>query len=539
LENAKYKYSEPNQHAAKQVIASFLNIEMSSVTIKGEHNAALVKQEGPRNVTVAASSQSTVMVPPSRAPSIPPQQQQQQQQQVPFASAPTNHFIAHPLMVPSHSQQYQPPLFPNQAGTTMAAPPFYGHAAMTMPPSVAMPFPNGPLPLASQPAMVTSGSFVMPSPVPSAPMSAVSSATRTSSTTIVPTAEQEEIYQHAKPPTPLDTNFKVRITAGAGAGKTTTVLDVATRAARLGHNHITYVTFAKAAAVDGARRINEALSGMPNPPTIEARTLHSAAMKVLSEERKEDSFTEDHNRLVDDEGLQNFIKRVCEREVQDFLSHAREEINSRNKKDATKGASMLESAERQVLFFIFKTFATFCRSPYTLEQLKDPMFKYRDYYPAKKFHCEGDGEKQGFPKQVYSSKLSKYADIACLVWEAASQQGIRSYDLEMKRAQLKALRIPGSLLLVDESQDMDGCQVDWIAKQCNHGAHVYIVGDAAQTIYSFRGAKSKYMVNIKGAVDFKLTKSWRFGPNIANVANVVLFCKHKSKQTQRDNPTWQ
>ncbi len=136
LENAKYKYSEPNQHAAKQVIASFLNIEMSSVTIKGEHNAALVKQEGPRNVTVAASSQSTVMVPPSRAPSIPPQQQQQQQQQVPFASAPTNHFIAHPLMVPSHSQQYQPPLFPNQAGTTMAAPPFYGHAAMTMPPSV-------------------------------------------------------------------------------------------------------------------------------------------------------------------------------------------------------------------------------------------------------------------------------------------------------------------------------------------------------------------------------------------------------------------
>lgn len=84
-----------------------------------------------------------------------------------------------------------------------------------------------------------------------------------------------------------------------------------------------------------------------------------------------------------------------------------------------------------------------------------------------------------------------------------------------------------------------GCQVDWIAKQCENGSHVYIVGDAAQTIYSFRGAKSKYMVQLKGAVDFQLTKSFRFGPTIASMANAVLFSKHKSKQTQRDNATWQ
>lgn len=278
---------------------------------------------------------------------------------------------------------------------------------------------------------------------------------------------------------------------------------------------------------------------MPNPPTIEARTLHSCAMRLLSDVRKEE-FVDENKRLMDDEGLQDFIKDVCGGQVQDFLAHAREEIRSRSKGDASKAASMLEAAERQVLFYVFKTFSSFCRSPYTLEQFRDAKFRNRNYYPAKKFHCNGgEGEKQGFPSEVYCSKISKYADIACLVWDAAEQQQCRSYDMEMKRAQLKALRIPGSLLLVDESQDMDGCQVDWISKQCNHGTHVYIVGDAAQTIYSFRGAKSKYMVNVKGAVDFKLTTSWRFGSSIASVANVVLFSKEKSKQTKRENPTWQ
>jgi superfamily I DNA/RNA helicase len=358
------------------------------------------------------------------------------------------------------------------------------------------------------------------------------------SSVIVPTAEQERIYQHVKPPTPLDTNFTVRITAGAGAGKTTTVLQVASNAARLGHSHITYVTFAKAAAADGARRIQEALSGLPNPPTVEARTLHSCAMKLLSNERKE-VFEEESSRLINDDALQDFIKTVCEREIQDFLAHAKEEIASRNKKDLSKAASMLHAAERQVLFYVFKTFTQFCRSPYTVEQFKDPFFKCRDYFPAQKYHQGGgEGEKQGFPPTIYSSKFRRYADMACLVWDAATQQGIRSYDMEMKRAQLKSLRIPGSALLVDESQDMDGCQVNWITSQRNHGTHIYIVGDAAQTIYSFRGAKSKYMVDIQGAVDFSLTKSWRFGPEIASVANVILYAKQKSKQSSRERSSW-
>lgn len=218
------------------------------------------------------------------------------------------------------------------------------------------------------------------------------------------------------------------------------------------------MTFAKAAAVDGARRIQEALQGFPNPPTIEARTLHSCAMRLLSEERKEEFNEDEHNgRLMDDEALQALVKTVCQREVEEFLAHVREEVLAKTKGDMRKAAPMLQAAERQVCFFVFKCFSQFCRSPWTLEQFKDPHFKRRNYYPSEVFHKEGgEGEKQGFPPMVYKFKVGRYADLACLVWDAASEQGIRSFDIEMKRAQLKSLRIPGSLLLVDESQDMDG-----------------------------------------------------------------------------------
>ena len=46
-----------------------------------------------------------------------------------------------------------------------------------------------------------------------------------------------------------------RITAAAGARKTTTLLALAVKAFELGHRHITYVTFTNAVATDGKERL--------------------------------------------------------------------------------------------------------------------------------------------------------------------------------------------------------------------------------------------------------------------------------------------
>mmetsp|Transcript_9504 Transcript_9504/g.19151 ORF Transcript_9504/g.19151 Transcript_9504/m.19151 type:complete len:119 (+) Transcript_9504:784-1140(+) len=75
----------------------------------------------------------------------------------------------------------------------------------------------------------------------------------------------------------------------------------------------------------------------------------------------------------------------------------------------------------------------------------------------------------------------------------------------MKRAQLAGGEIPCSILLVD----MDGCQIAWVIRQQvkKFGKQVFAVGDPAQTIYGFRGAKSKFLMQLPYTRSFKLTKA--------------------------------
>ena len=44
----------------------------------------------------------------------------------------------------------------------------------------------------------------------------------------------------------------------------------------------------------------------------------------------------------------------------------------------------------------------------------------------------------------------------------------------------------------------------------NAGTHIFFVGDSAQCIYGFRGAKSKHVMKLD-CIDTQLTTSWRFG----------------------------
>lgn len=64
-----------------------------------------------------------------------------------------------------------------------------------------------------------------------------------------------------------------------------------------------------------------------------------------------------------------------------------------------------------------------------------------------------------------------------------------------------------------------------------------IVGDPHQQLYRFRGAEdalnSDWMV---GAEEHYLTQSWRFGPAIAHVANIILSYKGETRKLQGLGP---
>ena len=76
-------------------------------------------------------------------------------------------------------------------------------------------------------------------------------------------------------------------------------------------------------------------------------------------------------------------------------------------------------------------------------------------------------------------------------------EGIRSFNLDTKHMQLLSLQIPGTCILIVESQDCDECQITWLADQVKFGSQVYFVGDAAQTIYYFRGVNPKCLMSYR------------------------------------------
>ncbi len=324
----------------------------------------------------------------------------------------------------------------------------------------------------------------------------------------------------------------VRVTAAAGTGKTTTLLHLALRCIDLNHKQLTYVTYSKASAVDAQTRIQTLLPD-DKKSCIEASTLHSCAMRILSKRALENQLDEERGIMFEDK-FRKLINEVCGKSVENYLEKAYDHVAKMDKDKSNVGRRMRKMYD-QVLYWIAKSFNSFCIKDMSLEDLKDEGNIMRHYYPLKvSFFRPGEiAQKLGFPLASYSNVQSYkfYADQCIVLWEHIAENGIRTFDVEMKRAQLAGVRIPGSVLLVDECQDLDECQVDLISKQLQYGTAIFFVGDAAQTIYSFRGAKSSNYMSLGNAIDLCLNKSWRFGPAIARMANVALFAKEYSPQT--------
>jgi len=228
------------------------------------------------------------------------------------------------------------------------------------------------------------------------------------------------------------------------------------------------------------------------------------------------------------------------------MGPCRKELADRHQGTTKPGKldSAVRRAKKLVELFVYKSLAHFCHSAWTLEEYRTGMrpgeimcpFFGRDYYPAVVFHrSEDKSDKLGFVSATYKSRIGFYAEQASRLFQMAVDADIFTYDLYMKRAQLSELEIPGTVVLVDESQDVDGCQIDWAARaQVElYGKLVYVVGDPAQAIYGFRGAKSQHLMDLPSDRRLFLTGSFRFGQSITNVANLVLFAKRHSDHTSK------
>ena len=323
-----------------------------------------------------------------------------------------------------------------------------------------------------------------------------------SDSTFLLTKEQQCILSTVRSPGEIVP--AVRVTAGAGTGKTTTLEALSRALYEAGHNNIQYITFSKTQAEDAKRRLQTNILA-----DTKANTLDSLALK-LSSFNPED--------IVDDVKIRNYISASFKDDILDFLSKMPDVEKSE--------LSFKKEAIRKVSFFIWKTFDQFLKSDLSVENGFEPKDK-NVYYPARLYH-EKESHLRGLPN-FYNAKIF-YMKMSRKLWVEFGQPGGKcTHGTIMKSVQLSRVRMSCTALLVDESQDLNQCQLSWILCQHSlHGTHLYVVGDPAQAIFGFRGAKAKNLQAMRKCVDLTLSTSWRFGYALAAVANTLLFCKQHS-----------
>jgi DNA helicase-2/ATP-dependent DNA helicase PcrA len=91
-------------------------------------------------------------------------------------------------------------------------------------------------------------------------------------------------------------------------------------------------------------------------------------------------------------------------------------------------------------------------------------------------------------------------------------------------------------VLVDEYQDTNFSQYLIVKKLASKHKNICVVGDDAQSIYSFRGARIENILNFRndypGYKTFKLEQNYRSTQNIVNAANSII--KQNKRQLQKD-----
>lgn len=81
-------------------------------------------------------------------------------------------------------------------------------------------------------------------------------------------------------------------------------------------------------------------------------------------------------------------------------------------------------------------------------------------------------------------------------------------------------------IMIDEFQDIDGLQYELMEILCNYHKNLFIVGDPDQTIYTWRGANVKYLLDFDkrfpNAQTIMLLKNYRSTPQILAAANSLI-----------------
>jgi hypothetical protein len=267
------------------------------------------------------------------------------------------------------------------------------------------------------------------------------------------------------------------IEAGAGTGKTST-LELLARSARARGQ---YMAFNKAIVMEAGRRM---------PDNVASSTAHSLAFRAVGHRYK--------HRLNS--------PRMRSTELAERLRLTPWTVEI--------GEGTRELHEAYLAGLVMRAIAVFCNSADD-----EPGVDHVPYIDGIDMPAEGGKRTWDNNREVRRHVLPALGRAWEDLRDPKGQLPFR-HDHYLKAWQLGRPRIDAEFILFDEAQDASPVMDAVVAAQ--EHAQVVLVGDANQAIYGWRGAVNAIARMRERLPVSMLTQSFRFGPAIAEVANLAL-----------------
>lgn len=277
------------------------------------------------------------------------------------------------------------------------------------------------------------------------------------------------------------------VIAGAGSGKTRTLIYRVARLVNRGVSpeSILLLTFTRKSAQEMLRRA--AILGDSRCQNVAGGTFHSFANLVLRKFAKYLGYT-DQFTIMD------------RSDSEDLINHVRRELNLNltDKRFPQKGTllailSRALNTARPIADVILEDYPQY-------NDLTPLVEKIRDQYQATKFKMQ---------VMDYDDLLTQLRALLC--------------DHEIVCEQLQR---QFRYLMVDEYQDTNTIQADLIALLAGEHRNVMVVGDDSQSIYAFRGANFKNILDFPtlfpGAKIITLEENYRSTQPILDITNAII-----------------
>ncbi len=168
-----------------------------------------------------------------------------------------------------------------------------------------------------------------------------------------------------------------------------------------------------------------------------------------------------------------------------------------------------------------------------ISSLKNELITGEDYQKQKDFILQDEYRLQPKFADVYLRYQNK-----CIVSGAMDFDDLllQTYQLLKTNPQiLQKYQSRFKYILVDEYQDINEVQYQVVNLLADKYENVCVVGDDAQSIYAFRGAKIKYIQDFRkryrNASIYRLEQNYRSTKNIIGAANSII--KHNKKQIEK------